>query len=149
MSRPKSVPLCSHCHKGSDLAYDRKMIKAGLFKCPSSFKGKVPCSGKKYCVFNYEKFVVNLEGMPINKKDPRSCPEFRHVCPAFRKDYGLTLKDLKIRRDLHCFYVEKKAIIKSTLGAKAKKDAFKNLKKFEKDFRDYPKAEYPHLYACI
>lgn len=68
-------------------------------------KIELPCGGNSTCPYDGERCSErDIEGMPFpdSQRDPRACPTYGHVCPAFMEHFGLTPDDLAIRATIHC-----------------------------------------------
>lgn len=62
-----------------------------------------PCEESGDCPYEYDQDPErDIEGMPFVDGDPRSCPEFGHICAEFMEDFNLTVEDLRIRAVIHC-----------------------------------------------
>jgi hypothetical protein len=71
----------------------------------------LPCKRTGECPYEYDKDSErDIEGMPFIADDPRSCPEYGHICPEFMEELGLTLEELQIRSVLHCGSVARRMI---------------------------------------
>jgi hypothetical protein len=54
-----------------------------------------PCETRGTCPYEYDNNPErDIEGMPLLYGDPRSCPDYGHICPEFMEEFGLTLEDL-------------------------------------------------------
>jgi hypothetical protein len=98
------------------------------------------------CPFEYDmRPDRDIEGMPFDEEDPRSCPKYGHVCPHFMEDFGLTPADLDIRASIHCGeiideLVKKGVLEKGSAEYRAQKHRYENTR------RMYPREKFPQYY---
>lgn len=87
----------------------------------------------------------DIGGMPFAKEDPRSCPKYGHVCPAFMEEFGLTAEDLLIRASIHGGsliedLVKRGVLEKDSPAYTEQKRRSDNMKRL------YPPYKYPQYY---
>jgi hypothetical protein len=114
-----------------------------LFKKKDSI---LPCKTTGDCPYEYDKGSDrDVEGMPFLDTDPRSCPEYGHICPKFMEDFGLTVEELNIRATIHCgslldYLVETGQVDVNSSEYKAL------VNRYEELTRKYPRDRYPRYY---
>jgi len=116
---------------------------AKLFKKKDSI---LPCKKTGDCPYEYDKSSDrDVEGMPFVDGDPRSCPEYGHICPEFMEDFGLTVEGLNIRAIIHCGGLLDCQVADGMTDPEAPE--VKILKKRYKEvIRQYPQERYPQYY---
>ena len=83
--------------------------------------------------------------MPVVGGDPRSCPEYGHICPEFMEDFGLTVEELNIRATIHCGGLLDYQVAEGMTDPDTPE--FKALKKrYEEITSEYPRDRYPQYY---
>jgi hypothetical protein len=98
------------------------------------------------CPYEYDKDSDrDIEGMPFVDGDPRSCPQYGHICPEFMEDFGLTVDDLNIRATIHCGSLIDHLIDQGQ--ADAESAPVKALKqRYEELTKQYPADKFPQYY---
>ena len=114
-----------------------------FFRKPKSI---LPCHKIKECPYEYDKNPArDIEGMPYAEGDPRSCPDYGHICPEFMEEFGLTVEDLQIRSVIHCGRVMEH-LIEDGKYDKSSELCIALMKKYEEFTSKYPAEQYPHYY---
>jgi hypothetical protein len=109
-------------------------------------KSILPCQKTGECPFEYDKDSDrDVEGMPFVENDPRSCPEYGHICPEFMEDFELTVDDLNIRATIHCASVMLHLVEKGEVDENSQE--YKELMTRYKEIAEkYPIEKYPQYY---
>ncbi|OGF44711.1 MAG: hypothetical protein A2231_05145 [Candidatus Firestonebacteria bacterium RIFOXYA2_FULL_40_8] len=108
----------------------------------------LPCYNGGMCQFKDPNgSIKDIEGMPIGGNlEPRSCPGFDFICPAFMKDFGLTPQDINIRATLYRGdHID--VLVKQ---GKLEKDSAEYIalhERYEDILEQYPQEEYPKYYG--
>ena len=108
----------------------------------------LPCEVDEsgHCPYEYELNPDrDIEGMPFAEGDPRSCPKYDHVCPAFMEEFGLTKEDLHIRASIHCGEVIDD-LVKKGIVEKNSPEYIERKHRSDNMQRLYPKNKYPQYY---
>ena len=106
----------------------------------------LPCSTGA-CPYEYSGTSDrDVEGMPFAENDPRSCPQYGHICPEFMEDFGLTVEDLNIRATVHCGSLIKHLISEGKADPEAE-PTLRLLGRLAEVIRCYPPDRFPHYYA--
>ncbi len=106
----------------------------------------LPCEKDDLCPYDYElKPDRDIEGMPFIDDDPRSCPDFGHICPEFMEELGLNIEDLNIRAIIHCANVQQYSVEKGELDSNSS-DYLEMQRKFQEIVRKYPIGDFPQYY---
>lgn len=90
-----------------ELDPDNDFVKKGKSvlekRIPTTDVVELPCANDSPCPYEYNLNPErDIEGMPFIDDDPRSCPDYGHICPKFMEDMGLTTEHLDIRAVFHC-----------------------------------------------
>ena len=88
----------------------------------------------------------DVEGMPFAENDPRSCPQYGHICPEFMEDFGLTVEDLNIRATVHCGSLIQQLISEGKADPAAE-PTHRLLGRLAEILRSYPPDRFPHYYS--
>ncbi len=106
-----------------------------------------PCEETGDCPYEYYNDPEReIEGMPFVDGDPRSCPEFGHICAKFMEDFELTIEDLHIRGVIHCATVYLHGL--ETGKDKTVNEAFAAmLQEYFQIRKKYPPEKYPKYYT--
>jgi hypothetical protein len=108
----------------------------------------LPCEADElgHCPYDYEHNPDrDIEGMPFADGDPRSCPKYGHVCPAFMEEFGLTTEDLHIRASIHCGEVIDE-LVRKGIVEKGSPEYLEQKNRSENMQRLYPREKYPQYY---
>jgi hypothetical protein len=109
----------------------------------------LPCSNGGKCPYEDDKGMVkDIEGMPYAMNNPKSCPEYDHICPAFMGEYKLTPADLGIRASLYRgIYINK--LVKEGKVAKDSVEYTDIKERCAILMEQYPEKDYPQYYGEI
>lgn len=106
----------------------------------------LPCKMKGYCPYEYDRDPDrDIEGMPFLDEDPRSCPEYGHICPGFMEDFDLTVEDLKIRAIIHCGNLMELMVEQGEIKRNSP-IYIQLMKDFKDTIKKYSPQEYPEYY---
>jgi hypothetical protein len=86
-----------------------------------------------------------IEGMPLRDGDRRSCPKYRHICPVFVDELGLTRDDLHIRALIQRGTAADYLVRQGTMSSDSLEYRQQKLQS-ENARRMYPKKRYPQYY---
>lgn len=108
-------------------------------------ESNLPCKKTGECPYEHEKNPErDIEGMPFVANDPRSCPEYDHICPEFMEDFSLTPEELEIRAIIH-----QGAMIRNFKSGSLDFIGDENealIDKYDEISGKYPKKDYPQYY---
>ena len=104
------------------------------------------CQKTGECPYEYDKDSDrDVEGMPFIENDPRSCPNYGHICPEFMEEFELTVNELNIRATIHCGSLLDDLV--QTGEADPESPVCKALKdRYEEVTGRYPRDQYPKYY---
>ena len=106
----------------------------------------LPCNINDFCPYDYDlKPDRDIEGMPFIDDDPRSCPDFGHICPEFMEEFGLSIEDLNIRAIVHCASVQRYLMKQGEMDPDSS-DYIKTQKEYEDITRKYPEDKFQQYY---
>ncbi len=109
----------------------------------------LPCQIYDDCPYEYANNPErDIEGMPLIDNDPRSCPDYGHICPEFMEDFGFDEEDLRIRAIIHCggLMLHRAGIGELDLDRPEYKVL---LRTYKKTLLKYPPEEYPDYYTYM
>ncbi len=111
-------------------------------------KIELPCGGKSECPYDADRCSDrDIEGMPFpdSRRDPRACPTYGHVCPAFMEHFGLTPEELAIRATIHCGSLAESLVRQGKLKNDSR-EFVELMTRYNNLTIKYPRASYPKYY---
>ncbi len=111
-------------------------------------KIQLPCGGKSDCPYDETRSSErDIEGMPFpeTRRDPRACPTYGHVCPAFMEQFGLSADELAIRATIHCGNLAESLVRQGKLKENSR-EYVELMARYNDLTIRYPRTSYPQYY---